>query len=181
MELISHDRNRDPETPIYLSETCYKLTQPGGWTLSAMWDSLKNLHRSQEMSSSSVTFISLVNLHQDEQGICSCLTFFKRKASEIHVVFWHCGLWEGDISPFWCFSLCPFKECIDLSDARIWRVYVLWLLFNCAKHLLGSDFPGYRTVISVTPSLYIMFQRTSLLKVQLVFRYTWQVPQAVVH
>lgn len=58
-------------------------------------------------------------------------------------------------------------------DPRIWRVCVLWLLFSCAKHLLGSDFPGYSTVISVTP-LYIMFQRTFLLKVQLVFRYTWQ-------
>lgn len=55
------------------------------------------------------------------------------------------------------------------------------LLFSCAKHLLGADFPGYSTVISVTPSLYIMFQRAFLLKVQLVFRYTWQVPQAVVH
>lgn len=36
-------------------------------------------------------------------------------------------------------------------------------------------------MISVTPSLYIVFQRTFLLKVQLVFRYTWQLSQAAVH
>lgn len=63
MELISHGRNIEAETSIYLSKTCYKLTQPGGRALSQQYrDSQKNLNRSQGMNSSSVTFISLVNL-----------------------------------------------------------------------------------------------------------------------
>lgn len=63
MELISHDRNIEAETSIYLSKTCHKLTQPECWALSQQCkDSQKNFNRSQGMNSSSVTFISLVNL-----------------------------------------------------------------------------------------------------------------------
>lgn len=46
----------------------------------------------------------------------------------------------------------------------IWRVYVLSLFFSCAKSLLECDFPGYSTLISVTPSPYIRFQWTFLLE-----------------
>lgn len=63
MELISHDRNIEAAMSIYLSKTCYKLTQPEGWALSQQCkDSQKKINRSQRMNSSSVTFISLVNV-----------------------------------------------------------------------------------------------------------------------
>lgn len=84
---LFHMTQIEPETPIYLSETCYKLTQPRGWALSQQCrDSQKNLHRSQGMSSSSVTFISLVNPHQDEQGILKCLFFFFSHLEHVHLL-----------------------------------------------------------------------------------------------
>lgn len=59
---------------------------------------------------------------------CSCLMVFlkkkpptnQNKPPEVHVVFWECSLCEGNVSSFCCLSVCPFKDCIDLSDPRMY-------------------------------------------------------------
>lgn len=81
----------------------------------------------------------------------------------MHVVFWECSLCEDNVSPFCCLSVPSRIALIFLILECIWRVCVL-SLFNCEKCLLEYGFPGYNTLISVTPSLYLRFQWTFLLE-----------------
>lgn len=93
---------------------------------------------------------------------------FKTKISELRVVFWECSLREIMWLLFaaYLFVLSRIIVIFLILECS-WRSCVLSLL-NCAKYVLECSFPGYSTLISVTPS-YIRLQWTFLLGVQLWF------------
>lgn len=95
-------------------------------------------------------------------------SIFKTKISELRVVFWECSLREIMWLLFaaYLFVLSRIIVIFLILECS-WRSCVLSLL-NCAKYVLECSFPGYSTLISVTPS-YVRLQWTFLLGVQLWF------------